>query len=141
VNYELTDSPTSEAPVTFFIDGDFDSETRTGSFEVQTVGLDENRISGKLQIWLVEDSIDSFQLMPDGSRNDAYVHNHVLRCAVNGTWGTPFNINEGEQFIINFNQVLEEGWMPENMHVVAFVYNDSGVCQVTTCPVVPGPEK
>ena len=31
VNYELTDSPTSEAPVTFFIDGDFDSETRTGS--------------------------------------------------------------------------------------------------------------
>ena len=32
------------------------------------------------------------------------------------------------------------GWKPENMHMVAFVYNDSGVQQVTTCTVIPAEE-
>ncbi len=50
VNYELTDSPTSEAPVTFFIDGDFDTETRTGSCEVQTEGPNQNRSRAKRPI-------------------------------------------------------------------------------------------
>ena len=137
---KVRDELSKNAPLSLVVTSSYDKESRNAAITVSGKGVDGS-VSGSLQVWLTEAGITDFQLMPDGSRNDAYVHNHVLRCAVNGTWGTPFNINEGEQFIINFNQVLEEGWMPENMHVVAFVYDDSGVCQVSTCPVVPGSEK
>lgn len=131
VNYELTDSPTSEAPVTFFIDGDFDTETRTGSFEVQTVGLDENRISGKLQIWLVEDSIDSFQLMPDGSRVEHYNHMHVFRASINDPWGDDVTVGHGEVVTKMYTFVMDPTWVPKHCALVTFFYDDQGVRQVT----------
>ena len=131
VNYELTDSPTSEAPVTFFIDGDFDTETRTGSFEVQTVGLDENRISGKLQIWLVEDSIDSFQLMPDGSRVEHYNHMHVFRTSINDPWGDDVTVGHGEVVTKMYTFVMDPTWVPKHCALVTFFYDDQGVRQVT----------
>lgn len=36
----------------------------------------------ELSLWLVEDSIVSPQMMPDGSTNMHYVHNHVLRASL-----------------------------------------------------------
>ena len=39
-----------------------------------------------LQLWLVEDGIVGAQLSQGGIVYD-YVHNHVLRGAINGTWG------------------------------------------------------
>ena len=39
----------------------------------------EGTVSGHLQLWVVEDNVTAFQLMPDGTRNDAYLHQHVFR--------------------------------------------------------------
>lgn len=136
----VRDELSKTAPLSLIVTSAYDKESRNAAFTVSGMGVDGS-VSGSLQVWLTEDGITDFQLMPDGSRNDAYVHNHVLRCAVNGTWGTPFHSDEGEQFIMSFSQILEEGWVPEKMHVVAFVYNNDGVCQVNTCPVVPGQEE
>ena len=56
----------------------------------------------------------------------------MFRTAVNGTWGTDFSIAEGEQKVVEFDYTLEsDEWVPENMAVVAFVYNNNGVLQVT----------
>jgi hypothetical protein len=85
--------------------------------------------TGKLQVWIVEDQITAMQLMPDGKANANYLHNHVLRAAVNGLWGDAFTIDEGEWKTQVMSLVVEDAWNPENLSVVAFVYNDQGVQQ------------
>ena len=69
--------------------------------------------------------------MPDGSTNQSYVHNHVLRTPVNGTWGEVISLNTGEQKTKQFTQAISSDWNTENLSVVAFVYNDNGVEQAT----------
>ena len=93
-------------------------------------GVDGN-FSGKYQLWIVEYSIIAFQKMPDGTRRDDYVHKHVFRTAVNGTWGEDINIKEGENIIIQHSIKLSEDWQIENVSVIGFVYDSRGVHQVS----------
>ena len=126
VNYEVAIEP----PVSFLTDIDYDSETRDAAIEVQTIGLDSALVSGKLQVWLVEDSIDSFQLMPDGSREEHYNHMHVFRASVNDLWGDALSVSHGQVAVKNYELKLDPAWVPEHCSVVTFLYDDSGVHQV-----------
>lgn len=85
--------------------------------------------SGNLQVWVLEDGIIGTQYMPDGSINKEYVHNHVLRTPVNGTWGEAINLAAGEQKTQQLTQTISSNWNTQNLSIVAFVYNDSGVEQ------------
>lgn len=85
--------------------------------------------SGKLQLWVLEDGITALQMMPDGSSNRDYVHNHVLRTAVNGTWGTELTLANGQTASQTFTQPMDAQWNGDNLSVVAFVYNSDGVEQ------------
>lgn len=102
-----------------------------------TIGehLQKGAYTGKLQVWLLEDGVTALQMMPDGSSNRNYVHNHVLRTPVNGSWGDDFSIGEGEDKVQNMIQLLDAVWNVVNLSVVAFVYNDAGVEQVVKAPV------
>jgi hypothetical protein len=65
------------------------------------------------------------------------VHQHVFRTALNGTWGESLTVKEGETQTINHDgMVLNEAWNVANLSVVAFVYNDQGVQQVTKKKVI-----
>lgn len=86
-------------------------------------------VTGKLQVWVLEDGIQTLQLMPDGTANQEYIHNHVFRTAVNGTWGEDFTIKEGNTQQKIMTQTSEPNWNPEKLSIVAFVYNDSGILQ------------
>ena len=88
-------------------------------------------VAGKLQIWITEDGIVAMQKMPDGSTNKEYVHNHVFRASANGTWGEDVNIADGATFEKDYTIKVDEKWKGENIHLVAFIYNDAeGVMQV-----------
>ena len=126
VNYEIA----FKAPVSFMTSPDYDSESRQVNIEVQTIGLDSALVSGKLQVWLVEDSIDSFQYMPDGSVTDHYNHMHVFRASVNDPWGDDLRVNHGEVAVKNYSIVLDPAWVPEHCAVVTFLYDENGVKQV-----------
>lgn len=91
--------------------------------------------SGKLQVWVLEDGITALQTMPDGKNNREYVHNHVLRTAVNGDWGQDFQATTGETKTQSLAQTAEAEWNSANLSVVAFVYNDNGVEQAAKVPV------
>ena len=84
---------------------------------------------------VLEDGITAMQLMPDGSANREYVHNHVLRTAVNGAWGESFTINEGETKQQTLSQAVDSKWNTANLSIVAFVYNDDGVEQAVKTKV------
>lgn len=118
----------------------YDNTNRTVTIDVKAKGVLD--VTGKLQVWLIEDNIIDMQIMPDGSVNNEYVHNHVFRTAVNGDDGENFSINWNEEKTVTNTYVLDESWKPENMSVVAFVYNNSGVQQVVKVPVIsPNIEK
>ena len=79
--------------------------------------------------------------MPDGQFNRNYVHNHVFRGAVNGDWGEPFSLYEGEVQTLTWHYALSSSWVHSHVSVVAFVYNDDGVQQVTKASLLPKTEE
>lgn len=101
----------------------------------------EGATSGYLQVWLVEDSIRALQLMPDGSPNHEYVHNHVLRTDVNGAWGEVFSLAEGEMKDFLYEQDIDPAWNVENLRIVAFAYNGEGVIQASMIPITKSTNK
>lgn len=118
----------------------YDAKTRTLTTKVGAFGVN-GTVSGKLQVWIVEDGIKAMQLMPDGSANQEYIHNHVFRAAVNGTWGEEVTVKEGETTSKDYSYVLPETWNAENISVVAFVYNDNGVENVAKKHIVEHEEE
>lgn len=128
VNYELTDK---KAPVSFVMATDCDQDTRQATIEVQTIGLDAEPVSGRLQVWLVEDSIDSFQMMPDGSTAEHYNHMHVFRASVNDPWGDEVQVGHGQVAAHNYSITLDATWVPEHCSIVTFLYDNSCVRQVS----------
>lgn len=104
----------------------YDAATRTLTTTVGADGVN-GTVNGKLQVWIVEDGVKALQMMPDGKPNKEYIHNHVFRAAVNGTWGEDVTVKEGETTTKQYQYVLPEAWNADNIAVVAFVYNDGGV--------------
>lgn len=104
----------------------YDAATRTLNTTVGADGVN-GTVNGKLQVWIVEDGVKALQMMPDGKSNKEYIHNHVFRAAVNGTWGEDVTVKEGETTKKQYQYVLPKAWVADKIAVVAFVYNDSGV--------------
>lgn len=105
-----------------------DGSTAVLNISVSADALDN--VEGYLQLWLTESGIVALQSMPDGSVNREYVHNHVLRTAINGTWGESFKAMKGTNVSKNFTLKLDPAWNVDQLSVVAFVYNNDGVQQV-----------
>lgn len=118
----------------------YDAKKRELTTKVGAFGVN-GTVSGKLQVWIVEDGIKAMQMMPDGSANQEYIHNHVFRAAVNGTWGEEVTVKEGETTSKDYSYVLPETWNAENISVVAFVYNKSGVENVAKKHIVEHEEE
>lgn len=107
----------------------YDADTRSLAIQVEI--FSKITLTGHLQIWLTESDIIALQMMPNGKANRDYVHNHVFRTAVNGAWGDPCSLSEKETKTLSFTATIDQQWIPENLSVVAFLYNDTGVLQVT----------
>ena len=95
-----------------------------------TVQALDAALDGHLQLWVVEDHITAFQLMPDGSMVRDYDHRHVFRAAINGFWGDSVTLDEGDTWSVHYTMPLDAGWNASALSVVAFVYDHRGVCQV-----------
>ena len=103
----------------------------TNKIDIDVKATSDVDLKGKLQLWVTEDNIKKVQMMPDGSRNNDYIHNHVFRGSVNGTWGEEFEFEANETLEKTYSQEVKEGWKAEDIRIVAFVYTDNkGVLQV-----------
>ena len=79
--------------------------------------------NANVQVWLTESEIAAPQIGWGGS---IYTHNHVLRATMNGLSGDE---NVTLPFTKTYSLILSEYWDANNMAVVAFAYNSSGVMQ------------
>lgn len=131
VDYQMWATAVKEElskPAPLRLEGSAILADNTITIQINAEGINGS-VTGKLQVWLLEDGIKALQLMPDGSANQEYIHNHVFRTAVNGTWGEDLSVKEGETGQRTMNQALDPKWNPEQLSIVAFVYNDNGVQQ------------
>lgn len=110
-----------------------------------------DRVEGRLQVWIVEDSINAKdpqtkyqQFMPDGSRRQDYVHNHVFRASLtNDAYGEPVTLDAGNKsytqvFYLQGNEALdnfEHLWQKQYLSAVVFFWNEQqGVMQAIRVP-------
>ena len=107
----------------------YDAATRQLTVTATALGL-RAVPSAKLQLWLTENSITAMQLMPDGTLNRDYRHNHVFRTSINGTWGEDLPLAEGEERTVSHAVSVSDEWNADRLSVVAFVYDATGVLQV-----------
>jgi len=82
----------------------------------------------KLCVYLTEDSIIKPQKIPSGT-NNSYPHRHVLRGALNSTWGdiifsgnTPANETDMESYSMTLKSGTD-AWNENHCYVVAFIYD------------------
>ena len=123
------------APVSVRLNATVDANDRQLEVNTSMMAVD-GAVAGKLQLWLVEDSIVSPQIMPDGSGVSDYVHNHVFRTSINGSWGEDVAMTEGETAHKASSITISDDYVLENLRVVAFVYNNTGVLQATQTKIV-----
>ncbi|MBO4463390.1 MAG: Omp28 family outer membrane lipoprotein [Prevotella sp.] len=128
VNWDLAQEQWPATQCNIFVEATIPANSQQADIHVTLAGM-KGIVNGKLQLWITEDNIQAFQKMPDGTTNKAYIHNHVLRDAVNGTWGDDCSVEEGQLWEHDYTFTLNNAWKPEDLNIVAFVYNDAGVVQ------------
>ncbi|MDP2422891.1 MAG: Omp28 family outer membrane lipoprotein [Bacteroidales bacterium] len=114
------------------ITNNYNAALLTAQIKVEVKALASLTRKLMLSIFIVEDSIVSPQknsypdLGPDVIIN--YVHRHVLRAAVNGTWGEVLHSGNNELpaqtlYTKIYDYTIKNTWNANNIGVVAFVYD------------------
>lgn len=115
----------------------YDAASKTLNLDVSVTANES--VTGRLQVWLTESGVVQQQYMPDGTKNNQYVHNHVLRASVNDPYGDPLTLAANATDTKHYTYTLPDvsalknntPWNTQNMSVVVFFYNDQhGVMQV-----------
>jgi len=127
------------------ITNQYNESTRQVDIKVEGKFLKTLTGDYKLAVYITEDSCISMQKdyskTPENIPN--YVHRHVLRGAVNSTWGdevsTGGTANAGTTFTKNYSYTLNSAWNAKNCHVVAFI-NKAG-SSITEKEVIQVEEK
>lgn len=124
------DTIIDNAPTTYIqIINEYDSTEHILCTHVNTEFLSDLNGTYQLAVYLVEDSIVATQ---EGYVNSVptdiedYVHNHVLRDAINGTWGDTVAtaaIASGYSKTLSYTYTVSESWNASHCSVIAFVYN------------------
>lgn len=81
-----------------------------------------------LNVWLTESGLSAAdnprygQMTSSGKLDMSFVHNHVMRATLTGSWGQTMNLGI-EPYSKTFTTTLDAAWKPENMEIVAFIAN------------------
>lgn len=82
-----------------------------------------------LVVYVVEDNIVNWQKDYSANPQDIenYTHRHVLRAAINGTWGDAIgnSFAIGNKVIKNYSYTIDNEWDSDNCSIVAFVYKNA----------------
>ena len=128
----IRDEITREAPIELAVKAHIDDD---GNIAIETDVKGLSAVKGKLQLWITESSIKSYQV-DNGKHLTDYEHNHVYRASVNGLWGEDLSLNNSEERVLSHSYTPRDIWVKSNLAVVAFVYTDAdGVLQAAECKV------
>lgn len=121
---EIQASLEVEAAIT--ITNDYNASTRTLQCSLETNFLESMEGTYNICAYITESGIVSPQ-QTEQDVNLTYVHNHVLRASMNGTWGEL--AGQDGLFIVgttatnSYSYILPAAWNAANCSVIAFLYN------------------
>ena len=108
----------------------FQPSTRHLEVTIESTLLESLQCPVYLAAFLVEDSLVSPQKTNDSQYPDGiipdYVHRHVLRSCINGTWGEALSSGEMMEpgvYTKTYSLTLNEEWNANNCSVVAYIYS------------------
>ena len=111
------------------------------NIDISTVLICGQGLDASLQLWVVENDITALQYDGDRTVTD-YKHNNVFRACVNGLWGQQISLNSNisEEYtnsieVFNDPTYKVASWDVDNLYIVGFVYDNSGVIQVNRVKV------
>lgn len=126
-------------PVTISMTSDFNAGDRKLEVAYTVNYVDPIAQEVSFQLWALESGIISRQSSTTGIIRE-YENNHVLRTALNGTWGESLGAvhGVGDKSTGTASITLPENWKPENMHVVGFLFytHDRRVIQAHQIPLL-----
>lgn len=106
-------------------DVEYDEATRNLKVDVTSKALVELPDTYSLTVCVMEDSIVGKQLLPTGDDKN-YIHRHVFRKTLNGTWGEELNTSAlapGDQIKKSYSVTLDEAYNAEQCYIIAYVAN------------------
>jgi thiol-disulfide isomerase/thioredoxin len=102
------------------------SSANSISGEIELYFFEDFNTQAKIQIYVIEDNIVKPQVTPEGDDLE-YNHMHVLRGAINGSWGEVLTSNSfaaEERTSITFsNYPIGDDWNTDELYLVAYVYD------------------
>lgn len=138
----LSTAVAKTTPLTLSVSTAYDEQE--GEYTVTVTGTAGDNVSGSLLVWLTESNVKAPQITVTGGYDQNYIHNHILRRSINGDNGEDFVVawESGSSQPVTKTCKLKASdisgkYVAENCHVVAFVYNNSGVLQAATTSLVP----
>lgn len=121
------------------LEAKINTDGETDKIDINIKLLPQADIDGYLQVWVLESGIVATQQFKDGVTKNDYVHNNVLRAAVNGYDGEEIALTKGTHSTASYSIEMRDNdheyWNPENLSIVAFVRNASGVHQAVKVDV------
>jgi hypothetical protein len=135
------------AKASMILKNTFDHTNTKLTTKITTTFLDAVEGDINLLVCLTQDSIIAPQRnntpeAGDMPINENYVHMHMLRKAMNGTWGESINggstIGKNDEFTKEYKLDFVDEWVPKNCHIVAFIYfeDTKEVIQVEEAAVI-----
>ena len=104
---------------------EYDEATRNLKVDVASKALVELPDTYSLTVCIMEDSIVGKQLLPTGD-DENFVHRHVFRKTLNGTWGEELNTTAlAPEDVIkkSYSVTLDEAYNANQCYVIAYVAN------------------
>lgn len=91
-------------------------------------------------LFIMEDQLQVTQRQPDGSDDNNYIHNHVLRDVITDIWGADIDCTgqTGEKRVAQFiYDNYNKDWNLHNCHIVAFISNKESrqILNVAECEI------
>ncbi len=131
----VTDTTISKHPVaSITLNATYNAASRTANIDVNSKYLSEGNSNHQLVVYVVEDSIvnwQKFYASCQGADKDVpdYVHRHVLRGAINSTWGDALyssgtTIPIGTSINKSYTKVLDNSWDEKHIYFVAFIQDN-----------------
>ena len=114
-----------EATVAMTSNVEYDEASRNLKVDISSKALVELPDIYTLTVCIMEDSIVGKQVLPTGV-DDNYVHRHVFRKTINGTWGEELNtIALAPKDVINrsYSVVLDEAYNADQCYIIAYIAN------------------
>lgn len=115
-----------EAIAGITLSAQYDPDTREVNVEYDVNFSETYGAETSLILWITENDIHGKQYTKDSAYPtgviDDYTHNHVLRCALNGDWGTPLNTSlAGTSATGTASVTLAQTWVAENCEIIGYL--------------------